>query len=355
VLIIDQFEELLTTHPEHWAKKTDFFHQLGQAMKEDPYLHILLAMREDYVAALDPYAPLVPNRMRARFYMERMGVTTALEAIRRPAALGGRPFAPGVAEKLVDNLRQIRIIGQSNTVLGQYVEPVQLQVICYQLWENIKHQIPSQKPSQITDADLQAAGDVDQALVQFYDVTLAAVLADPAAAGISERLLRTWFNEQVITEAGTRGLVYQAERETGGLPNALVSMLQNYFLVRAETRSGNTWVELVHDRFVEPILASNRAWFTLNTSPLQRQADLWQQQGRPEELLLTDNTLADAEQWAETHPNELLTYEREFLSASQYFRDQRKRQTLRLRTLIISAWIISVISIAVAVWALIAC
>ena len=52
--------------------------------------------------------------------MERMGVAAALEAVTQPAALGGRPFEAGVAEQLVDNLRQIRIPGQEQPLPGQW-------------------------------------------------------------------------------------------------------------------------------------------------------------------------------------------------------------------------------------------
>ena len=45
-------------------------------------------------------------------------------------------------------------------MLGQYVEPVQLQVVCYQLWENIKRR--AFRP--ISRANLKRAGDVDRAL-----------------------------------------------------------------------------------------------------------------------------------------------------------------------------------------------
>ena len=100
---------------------------------------------------------------------------------------------------------------------------------------------------------------MDRALTQFYEETLAAALADPAAAGVSERQLRAWFDKELITETGTRGLVHQGESETGGLPNGVVQALQRRFLVRGEARGGDTWIELVHDRFVEPIRASNAA------------------------------------------------------------------------------------------------
>ena len=109
VLIIDQFEEIITTHSIRWPEREDFFRQLDQAMIDDPLLWVVLAFREDFVAALEPYAPLLTDKMRARFYMQRMGHEAALEAVKKPAELAGWPFAPGVAESLVDNLRQVRV------------------------------------------------------------------------------------------------------------------------------------------------------------------------------------------------------------------------------------------------------
>jgi hypothetical protein len=59
-LIIDQFEELFTTHPESWRLRVDFLRQLAEAMQADPYLWVVLAMREDHIAELDPYVSLLP-------------------------------------------------------------------------------------------------------------------------------------------------------------------------------------------------------------------------------------------------------------------------------------------------------
>ena len=139
---------------------------------------MVLSLREDYVAALDPYAQYLADKLRARFYMERMGVDAALLAVQQPAADAGRPFAPGVAAQLVDDLRKVRVPGQAEPQVGQYVEPVQLQVVCYQLWENLHHpsgdlpgspEAARQATDAITLADLQAAGDVDSALAAFYE------------------------------------------------------------------------------------------------------------------------------------------------------------------------------------------
>jgi dipeptidyl aminopeptidase/acylaminoacyl peptidase len=344
VLVIDQFEEIITAHPGRWREREDFFRQLNQAMLDDPNLWVVLALREDYVAALDPYAPLLADRLRARFYMERMGVDAALNAIREPTRLGGRPFAPGVAEKLTDDLRQVRVPGQEGPVPGQYVEPVQLQVVCYQLWENIK----GRPAGPITAQDLAEAGDVNQALSRFYEQTLQEVLANPAASGVTERQLRTWFDKELINEAGTRDLVRQGAETTGSLPNAIVSQLQQRFLVHAEARSGDTWIELVHDRFVEPIRASNAAWFPVHLSALQRQAALWNEQGRSDGLLLTGDALGDAERWAQAHEVGLGQHERDFLVACRAARkrmERERRQSRWILILAVAAVFISILAI----------
>ncbi len=342
VLIIDQFEELITGHPGRWLEREDFFRQLNQALLDDPNLWVVLTLREDYVAALDPYAELTFNRLRARFYMERMGVAAALDAICEPTKLGGRSFAVGVAEQLVDNLRQVRVPGQEETIPGQYVEPVQLQVVCYQLWENIKQR----PPGLITATDLQEAGDVDRALTQFYEETLATVLAGPAAAGISERQLRGWFDEDLITEAGTRGLVHQGETDAGGVPNDAVRALQRRFLVRAEARGGDAWIELVHDRFVEPIRASNRAWLARNLNPLTQAAQTWLEAGKPEGDLYTDSQLEAAAAQLEASPSEFGEAERAFVEAGQ--KADARRTVRRQRMIVWGAVALSLIFIALA-------
>jgi hypothetical protein len=137
VLVVDQFEEIVTGRPERWQDRAAFFEQLRDALERLPRLWVVLTLREDFVAPLEPYAELLPNRLRARYYMQRMGQDAALEAVRRPAATYGLPFAAGVAETLVDNLRRVRVQFRAEPQLGEYVEPVQLQVVCYELWQKL--------------------------------------------------------------------------------------------------------------------------------------------------------------------------------------------------------------------------
>lgn len=263
-LIIDQFEELFTTHPEAWDKREAFLKELAEAMQEDPYLWVVLAMREDHIAELDPYASLLPGGLRARYYMQRMGVNAALEAVTQPVAKL-REFEPQAAKELVENLSRISAgrdqRGVARFVPGEFIEPVQLQVVCYQLWEDLRD-LPGDK---ITLADLNrlARGQdlatfVNQALADFYRDSLEKVLRI-SKAKVSEKQLREWFAHQLITEAKTRGFVFMGEHTTGGIPNEIVLQLEGQ-LLRGESRAGGKWYELVHDRFIDPILQSNQEW-----------------------------------------------------------------------------------------------
>ena len=168
-----------------------------------------------------------------------MGEQAALEAVARPAALYGRPFDSGAAEELVRKLRQFGGSNQEDTVSGQYVEPVQLQVVCIKLWEKIE-KIKDRPPGPIKLDELVEVGD---ALEEYYEEVLAAVLADKGS-GVAEDQVRAWFDEKLITKAGTRGFVLQTKADTGELSNSAVKLLEEKFLIcreRVPAAFGMSW------------------------------------------------------------------------------------------------------------------
>ncbi len=331
VLIWDQFEELFTTHRDRWEEAADFFAQVADALEGIPELGVVFVMREDHIAAVEPYAPRLPRRLRARFRMERLGYAGALEAIRSPALRAGCPFAEGAAEQLVDNLRRIKTQeagGRAQDVgLGPYVEPVQLQVVCSRLWQNL----PEQEDHLIQWEEVAQFGDVDQALTDFYEETLrqtSQVWQKQPGPTVTERNLRRWFGEELITPMQTRGLVLRGAASTGGLPNAAVDALEAAHIIRAEARAGARWYELCHDRLVEPVLASNRAWEEARQTPLRLVARQWQETG-DNSLLYRGAALKEALRALEQADAE--PYERDFIAASRQDEQARiRRQRLTL-------------------------
>ncbi len=255
VVIFDQFEELFTLYPERWTEREGFFTQVADALSEDPFLRVLFVLREDYLAQLDPYVALLPERLRTRFRLERLRQEAALAAVKGPLMDTERSFAPGVAESLVEELLKIRVetrVGETVEVPGEFVEPVQLQVVCRSLWEELPPDV-----TEITQPHLQAFGDVDQALLAFYERALRSAVQQTK---VREGELRTWFERDLLTPMGTRGTAYRGAESTGGVPNAAIDALESQHLIRAELRAGARWYELTHDRFIGPVQGSNEAW-----------------------------------------------------------------------------------------------
>jgi hypothetical protein len=214
-LIIDQFEEILTTNPEYWPERDSFFRQLGRVIEADEMLWVVLAMREDYLAGLDPYAHHLPDKMRARFHMQRLGFDAAMEAVIRPAANLDVDFPPNVASDLVDNLRRVqrsrRDTGDEREAgdewLGAHVEPVYLQIVCHQLWNNL----PEREPGTVITSDhVQDFGDPEQVLTEFYEDRIVETVE---ATAVSQRRLRHWFDGELITPGRTRDQVYKGTEE----------------------------------------------------------------------------------------------------------------------------------------------
>jgi hypothetical protein len=266
-VVIDQFEEIFTAHPEHWDQRTAFFVQLREALDADDRLRLVLALREEYVAQLDPYTELLPTRLRTRFRLERLDDTSAREAVAKPLRGTRRSFAPDAAGELVRNLRRVRVQtadGETLEVEGEYVEPVQLQVVCQELWDNLPDDL-----SVITVDHLEELADLDAVLGRFYEDSLKAATE---RARVSQPKLRRWVREELITPGRTRSTVYRGATETAGIPNAAVDALEDKRLVRAEERAGAKWYELTHDRLIEPVRVSNERFFAARRRKLVKTA-----------------------------------------------------------------------------------
>ena len=320
VLIFDQFEEVLTRDPTDGAAKLAFFVGLGDALS-DRRRWALFALREDYLAGLDPYRSHLPSGL-ASFRLDLLGSEAARQAIQEPARAAGIDFTDAAAIRLVEDLRQVQVQRPDGTTTAQpgaWVEPVQLQVVCRSLWDGL-----APAATAIMAADLVGVGDVNTALAAYYATQVAAV----ATAIIPERRIRDWCDAQLITASGIRGQVLQGQGTSGGLDNSAVQGLVDAHLVRAEERRGATWYELTHDRLIRPVREDNARWQEGHLQPWQRQAQLWADRGAPADLLLRGADLSTARHWVMAHRNEVTEAERAFLGASDAGQRGRRRNRL---------------------------
>ncbi len=341
VLLFDQFEEILTVDPLALEAKHEFFDQLGKLL-QDPHIWALFALREDYLAPLDPYAEQVPSHLKNRFRLDLLGREAAREAISRSVEEGGRRFAPEAVGKLVNDLATVQVQrpdGTFESQTGPYVEPLHLQVACRGLWERM----PADRLTIDLD-DIQSFGDVTKALAEYYEKEVAGI----GDAGV-ERAIREWVGEKLITPDGIRGQVLKSAGQSEGLNNELIGRLVDTHLVRGEQRAGATWYELSHDRLIEPVRANNARWFEANLSAVQREAALWDKQSRPNGLLLRGPVLVGAERWASEHASELTLVESDFLQACREARIQTKRMQ-RLRVSLVAFTVAALVAAGVAMF-----
>jgi outer membrane protein assembly factor BamB len=272
LLIFDQLEEVFRDQLDARQEQYEFFAQIGELLHRARGTgsseagdmparavptRVLLSMREEYIAELDTYAPLLPDRLRIRFRLERLREPAALEAVTGPLNLTTLAFAPGVAEKLVADLREVRVeagVGEERkavNVLGEFVEPVQLQVVCDRLVRSLPPGV-----SEITFDHLSQFGSVDTTLAEFYKDAVA------FAAGksrVPQDDLERWCEVNLITETGTRDVVHRGPTESQGIPNAAPDALVERLLLRKEPRAGAEWYELTHDRLIGPLQSARAA------------------------------------------------------------------------------------------------
>jgi WD40 repeat protein len=334
LIVLDQFEELFTLNRFDWKDKEDFLRQLGEALggstdsNEDketggerlqmPTRWALLSMREDYVAELEPFLDLIPTGLAYRYRLEPLERDQALEAVRGPA---GEYFQEDAAERLVDNLRMLRArtpTGEEKWEKGRFVEPVHLQVVCQRLWDKVVE--VEKRPIALSDiATTEKASEVEAALSSYYDLEIEQAVRE---SGVRQRDLRDWIQQELITRTKIRTKMLHEPASMGKL-DAAVRLLVKGHVLRIDVAGEREWIELAHDRLVNPVLKSNEDWRRKHLALVQRQAKLWAEAGKSKrELLFSGEELDEAERFAAKYPDEMGQDDQDFLQESRL---ERKR------------------------------
>ena len=305
IAIFDQFEEFFTTNQHRWQERRPFFDQLAQALNDLPTMKVVFVMREEYIAQLEPFAELLPEKLRPRMHLERLRGNSARNAVVKPFQKWGLSFDPNAADELMAELSEIRVAegDKFRETRGEFVEPVQLQVVCQSLWENLpgewkNGQDASTDGSRLITAEyIERFGDVDNALGCYYDRSVERAAA--ASEGrIGEGELRRWFGTALITATGTRGLAFRgAPGATWRIPGLALKELEEAHVIRREDRSGTITHELTHDRFIEPIQKSNHKWLARYQDAERVRAKLEDYVKRESDEPLDEVQLREAEEY----------------------------------------------------------
>jgi hypothetical protein len=303
VIVFDQFEEFFTANADRWQERAPFFKQLSQALEEIRTLKVVFVMREEYIAQLDPLVELLPEKLRTRMHLERLRGNSARSAVVKPFQSRGLSFDAGAAEKLLAELSEIRVAegDRFREAQGEFVEPVQLQVVCQSLWENLEEDwkngspASSQAPRLITPDFVGRYGDVNHALAHYYDRSVEKAAAE---GNIGEGELRRWIDTALITPTGTRGLAFRgASGAPGTIPGLALKCLEEAHVIRREERGGTITHELTHDRFIEPVQKSNKAWLADYDAAEKIRAKLEERAAQDPDEILDELALREAEEY----------------------------------------------------------
>jgi len=324
LMVIDQAEEIFAPAIE-FSQQHEFFRQLGELLSRmDSPVWFVLSMREEYFSWLDSFRELVVTRLANTFRLTPLSVEQAVEAIKGPAQKAGVKFpieaGQDAAEKLTLELSQTRVRDRDGVVqtrAGISVEPVQLQVICADLWTRL-----SEKGlvTEIRVADIESHRPA-QALQDYCDQTL----HKAAPAGTRARKLRDWIERKLLTPSGLRAQAAFDNADKDKPTQAELHSLLDAHLIRGLTRPDGEWYELSHDSLTAPVRESIEKWRVKHSLVWQQLARSWQLGGRSSAFLnsLSRERLESIP--STTSGDECSDDEAQFLEAIQAHRQQKRR------------------------------
>ncbi|CUU58120.1 Tfp pilus assembly protein PilF [Parafrankia irregularis] len=272
LVAIDQVEEFFAARSAQLAQldqlRTQCFDLLAQAAAALPTLRILLVVRSDHRATLEPYlrlllagsggGPATPSV--AEVPVAALEPRSAQAALVEPLRATGTHFASGAAEACVDDLATSRFVdatGAESLLVANAIQPVFLQLVATAMWR------ARPGADAVITSRLGPAGNVTAVLAEYLTLVLVTVAREH---DLDEGELRAWLTRTFVTERGRRGVADEGLTTTAGLPTAVLESLTARYVLRCEHRSGSRRFELFDDRLIEPLQRGFPEWAVSGTA-----------------------------------------------------------------------------------------
>jgi WD40 repeat protein len=317
LVIVDQFEELFTLNlPEVQAR----FASLLSRLVLEADVHVLLAMRDDFLFRCQEYEALRP------VFSDLMPLgPPAGEALRRalvqPALKCGYRFED---ETLVTKMHR--------AVEGERGALPLLAFAAASLWEK-----RDRENGLLTHAAYEAIGGVGGALAQHAEATLDRI--GPNGLSHARELFRN-----LVTAEGTRAvcdvdelLTVFPEADRADAEAVLRTLIDARLLTTYEAhatepgeRAGRR-VEIVHESLLTAWPRLVR-WQTQDADgaqlrdQLRQAAHLWGEKGKPEDLLWTGTSYQEYQLWRERYPGKLSSLEEAFAGSMASLLERKRRR-----------------------------
>ncbi|MGH7677829.1 MAG: hypothetical protein ACRENU_05130, partial [Gemmatimonadaceae bacterium] len=133
VIILDQFEQFLI----RFARQPDpLREELAELVRSDLAAHVVLSLRQEFLAALDIFSERVLNLFRSTYHLMRLDGDGAREAIAGPAARFKAKVEDDLENALLKDLRSDPESTNDPSIMqSEGIELPFLQIVCERLWK----------------------------------------------------------------------------------------------------------------------------------------------------------------------------------------------------------------------------
>lgn len=315
LLVLDQFEEVFTQCDS--AERGTFIRLLARLPLEAD-VHILLGMRDDFLFQCNEYPELSP--VFAELTPLRAPSGAALRrALTQPALVCGYRFED---EALVDAMLE-EVEGESGAL------PL-LAFAVASLWER-----RDRHAGLLTRSAYEAIGGVAGALARHAEEVLTQI--GPARINLVRELFRN-----LVTSQGTRvSRRVETLASVGESPAAAREVIDTLLAARLLTTtqsadsssetSTDPRVEIIHESLLSrwPRLVHWRtqdAEGALMRDQMRQAAQVWEEKGRPEDLLWTGTSYHEFQVWRARYAGRLTAVEEAFTKAMTGLAGRRRRR-----------------------------
>jgi signal transduction histidine kinase len=304
-LVVDQFEEIFTLCRDEGQRVAFIDNLLYASAIEDGRAVVVLTMRADFYGKCAVYPDLAARITDHQMLVSPMVEEELRQAIERPAQLVGLGFEGGLIETL---LRDVE------------AEPGALPLLQHtllELWER-------REGHRLTFAAYREIGRVQGAIAHRAEAIYGGF--DAAQQAITRRVMLRLVAPGEGTEDTRRRARKSELLPTGAQAEATEAVIQTLADARLMTTmrdmaTGEEQVDVSHEALIRgwPRL---REWIDedrvglLTHRRLTEAASEWERHDRDESYLYRGARLAEAEEWVETHADDLNPLERKFLDSS---------------------------------------
>ena len=299
LLAIDQFEELYTLCPEP-ALRQQFLDALVKAVEaqrsqQHSLMTVALTLRADFLGQALAHRSFADVLQDAALMLTPMTHVEMKTAIEEPARQIGVTFAPGLVERIVDDVEN---------------EPGQLPLLEFALtlmWER-------QEKKQLTHEAYEEIGRVEGALARYADQVYEALGEDEKerVRRVSVQMVRPGEHTEDTRRLATRG-------ELGEEGWILARQLSDKRLVVTNvTPNGQETAEIVHEALIQR-WTRLQAWMNADRTFREWQERLratlhqWEESKQDEGALLHGALLTEAKYWLQKRSEELTLKERDYV------------------------------------------